>query len=103
MDMASRALLDAMTWALSGGGQNSRRAKSDDNLVRMGQTHMMVGMQFMCNGREYRVRREYTKSSSKPYATLDVGVFDSTQNSFVPIVKQWIRSNQAAFGADNSS
>ena len=91
------ALLDAMTWALWGHGRKIvGAAKSDDNLVTIGQTHMMVGMQFMCNGQEYRVRREYTKSSSKPYATLDVGVFDSTQNSFVPIGGKSIRSNQAA-------
>ena len=91
------ALLDAMTWALWGHGRKiSGVAKSDDHLVRIGQTHMMVGMQFMCNGQEYRVRREYTKSTSKPYVTLDVGVFDSTQNMFIPIGGKSIRSNQAA-------
>ena len=91
------ALLDAMTWALWGHGRKIvGAAKSDDNLVRIGQTHMMVGMQFSCNGQEYRVRREYTKSSNKPYATLDVGVFDPQQNSFVPIGGKSIRSNQAA-------
>ena len=91
------ALLDAMTWALWGQGRKiSGAAKSDDNLIRIGQTHMMVGMQFMCNGQEYRVRREYTKSSSKPYVTLDIGVFDPEQNSFIPIGGKSIRSNQAA-------
>ena len=91
------ALLDAMTWALWGQGRKiAGVAKSDDNLVRIGQTHMMVGMQFICNGQEYRVRREYTKSSNKPYATLDVGVFDPGQNSFIPIGGKSIRSNQAA-------
>ena len=91
------ALLDAMTWALWGQGRKiSGAAKSDDNLIRLGQTHMMVGMQFMCNGQEYRVRREYTKSSNKPYATLDVGIFDPAHNSFMPIGGKSIRSNQAA-------
>ena len=90
------ALLDAMTWALWGQGRKiAGAAKSDDNLIRIGQTHMMVGIQFICNGQEYRVRREYTKSSSKPYVTLDVGVFDQGQNSFIPIGGKSIRSNQA--------
>jgi exonuclease SbcC len=91
------ALLDAMTWALWGQGRKmSGTAKSDDAMVRIGQTHMMVGMQFMCNGQEYRVRREYTRSSSKPYVTLDVGIFDSVQQAFIPIGGKSIRSNQAA-------
>ncbi len=91
------ALLDAMTWALWGQGRKiAGVAKSDDNLIRIGQTHMMVALQFICNGQEYRVRREYTKSSNKPYVTLDVGVFDSIRNSFVPIGGKSIRSNQAA-------
>lgn len=91
------ALLDALTWALWGQARKmSGVAKSDDAMVRIGQTHMMVGLQFMCNGQEYRVRREYTKSTGKPYVTLDVGVLDTTQNVFIPIGGKSIRSNQAA-------
>lgn len=91
------ALLDAMTWVLWGQGRKIiGAAKSDDNLLRIGQTHMMVGMQFICNGQEYRVRREYTKSASKAYVTLDVGVFDQARNSFIPIGGKSIRSNQAS-------
>lgn len=91
------ALLDALTWALWGQARKmSGMAKSDDAMVRIGQTHMMVGLQFMCSGQEYRVRREYTRSSSKPYVTLDVGVFDPAQNAFIPIGGKSIRSSQAA-------
>ncbi|HML19616.1 MAG TPA: SMC family ATPase [Candidatus Dependentiae bacterium] len=91
------ALLDAITWALWGQGRKTAGvSKSDDNLIRVGQTHMMVALQFICNGQEYRVRREYTKSSGKPYVTLDVGVLDSQQNIFVPIGGKSIRSNQEA-------
>jgi exonuclease SbcC len=89
------ALLDAITWALWGQGRRiAGVSKSDDNLIRVGQTHMMVAMQFICNGQEYRVRREYTKSSGKPYVTLDVGVLDPQQNIFVPIGGKSVRSNQ---------
>jgi exonuclease SbcC len=89
------ALLDAITWALWGQGRKvSGVSKSDDHLIRAGQTHMMVALQFICDGQEYRVRREYTRSSAKPYVTLDVGVLDSQQNIFVPIGGKSIRSNQ---------
>lgn len=91
------ALLDALTWALWGQGRKmSGMAKSDDAMVRIGQTHMMVGLQFVCNDQEYRVRREYTKSSQKAYVTLDVGVFDPVQRAYIPIGGKSIRSNQAA-------
>lgn len=90
------ALLDALTWALWGQARKiTGVVKSDDNLIRIGQTHMMVGLQFLCGGQEYRVRREYIKSASKPYVTLDIGVFDRQQNVFVPIGGKSIRASQA--------
>lgn len=91
------ALLDALTWTLWGSARKiTGVAKSDDNLIRIGATHMMVGLQFICNGQEYRVRREYIKSASKPYVTLDVGVLDSQQNLFVSVGGKSIRANQSA-------
>lgn len=89
------ALLDALTWVLWGQARKTTGvAKSDDNLIRIGQTHMMVGLQFICNSQEYRVRREYIKSSSKPYVTLDVGLLDPQQKVYVPIGGKSIRANQ---------
>lgn len=90
------ALLDAITWALWGQARKiTGVAKSDDTIIRLGSTHMMVGMQFMCNGQEYRVRREYIKTSSKPYVTLDIGVYDADKKSYVPMGGKSIKSNQA--------
>lgn len=89
------ALLDAITWALWGQARKiTGVAKSDDAIIRLGSTHMMVGMQFMCNGQEYRVRREYIKTSSKPYVTLDIGVYDADKKGYVPMGGKTIKSNQ---------
>lgn len=48
------SLLDAITWALWG----KARAKSDDDLIHIGQTEMRVSVEFDQDGRRYRVERQ---------------------------------------------
>lgn len=49
------ALLDAMTWALWG----KSRARTNDELVHMGQTEMEVEFEFDINTDRYRLKRSY--------------------------------------------
>ncbi|MFC1976884.1 AAA family ATPase [Chloroflexota bacterium] len=51
------ALIDAMTWALWG----KTRAKSDDNLIHLGQTEMEVEFDFAVGQQAYRVIRKHAK------------------------------------------
>ena len=45
------SLLDALTWALWGQARKaSGAAKADEGLLHLGKTHMMVILDFMCNG-----------------------------------------------------
>src|SRR5262249_23710013 len=69
------ALLDALTWALWGQARKAVHIhKADDSLLKLGQTHMMVVLDFVCNGELYRVRREYTLKGTKGNVHLDIGV-----------------------------
>ena len=52
------ALIDAMTWALWG----KTRAKSDDDLVRLGQSEMGVEFDFAVGQQSYRIIRKHSKS-----------------------------------------
>jgi len=52
------ALIDAMTWALWG----KTRAKSDDDLVRLGQGEMGVEFDFAVGQQSYRIIRKHSKS-----------------------------------------
>ncbi|MBI3040378.1 MAG: SMC family ATPase [Chloroflexi bacterium] len=51
------ALIDAMTWALWG----KTRAKSDDDLIHLGQTEMAVEFDFAVGQQAYRVIRKHAK------------------------------------------
>ncbi len=50
-------LIDAMTWALWG----KARAKSDDDLVHLGQADTEVEFDFAVNGQPYRIIRKHSK------------------------------------------
>jgi exonuclease SbcC len=90
------ALLDAMTWAIWGQARKtSGTAKADEGLLRLGQTRMMVSLEFEFNWRIYRVRREYAKTYGKPYASLDFEVFDGEKNKFISLTDKTIRTTQA--------
>ncbi len=51
------ALLDAITWALWG----AARLRSDDDLIALGETEMMVDLTFLLDGQDYRVQRRRSK------------------------------------------
>ena len=51
------ALIDAMTWALWG----RARAKSDDDLIHLGQTEMGVEFDFAVGQQPYRIIRKRVK------------------------------------------
>ena len=51
------ALIDAMTWALWG----KTRAKSDDDLIHLGQTEMEVEFDFAVGEQPYRIIRKHAK------------------------------------------
>jgi exonuclease SbcC len=51
------SLVDAMTWALWG----KARAKSDDELIHLGQTEMEVEFDFAVGGQTYRIIRKHSR------------------------------------------
>lgn len=89
------AMLDAMTWALWGQARKiSGTSKADDGLLRLGQTRMMVSFEFSCNGRQYRIRREFAKTHGKPYAALDFELHDEAGGRYVSLTDKTIRGTQ---------
>lgn len=92
------ALLDAITWAVWGQARKiTGAAKADEGLLRLGQSQMMIQLNFICNGQTYQVRREYNRTSyGKPYINLDFGMFDPEKQNFVPIGGKSVRAAQAA-------
>ncbi len=90
------ALLDAITWVLWGQARKvSGASKADEGLLRLGQTRMMVSLEFELGTARYRVRREYAKTYGKPYAALDFEVFNSETKIFVSLTDKTIRATQA--------
>jgi len=89
------ALLDAMTWALWGQARKASGAtKADAGLLRLGQTRMLVSLEFEFSQRIYRVRREFAHSYGKPYAALDFEVMDSNGEQFMSLTDKTIRATQ---------
>jgi len=89
------ALLDAMTWAIWGQARKiSNALKADAHLLHLGQTQMMVCLDFLCNGQQYRVRREYAKTYGKPLASLDFGLVDQKDGSVFSLSDKTIRATQ---------
>jgi DNA repair protein SbcC/Rad50 len=89
------ALLDALTWALWGQARKiSGTIKADAGLLRLGQTQMMVCLEFLCNKQHYRVRREFAKTYGKPYVALDVELFDDKKQKFLSLTDKTIRKTQ---------
>ncbi len=90
------ALLDAITWALWGQARKiSGTVKADETLLRIGQSHMIVIFDFLCNDHTYRIRREYLKTYGKPLVTLEFGMYDRKKDIFIPLSDKTIRSTQA--------
>lgn len=88
------ALLDAITWALWGQARKtSATAKADEGLLRLGQTHMSVSFDFMCNNKKYRVQREFVISKNKSHTELHFGVLNET-NTFNSLSEKTSRATQ---------
>ncbi len=88
------ALLDAITWALWGQARKTNAmSKADQGLLRLGETHMMVIFDFSLDDTLYRIRREYSHSYGKPYASLEFGVLNA-DDSIVPLTDKTIRTTQ---------
>ncbi len=76
------AIFDAMTWTLWG----ESRAKSDDDLIHLGQSEMEVELEFMARDQRYRVIRKRTKRRSASRAGQTVLELQIANNdSFKPI------------------
>ncbi|HBY05546.1 MAG: hypothetical protein UV38_C0001G0259 [candidate division TM6 bacterium GW2011_GWE2_42_60] len=90
------ALLDALTWALWGQARKvAGITRSDDLLVRLGQSHMMVSLDFLCNNEHYRVTRELTFiTNKKPQQELQFGVLNKSTNCFTALTEKTIRATQ---------
>ena len=89
------ALLDAITWAIWGQARKtSNTAKADHGLLRLGQTHMLVILDFECNNTRYRIRREFALTYGKPYAAIDFGIVDEASDTIAPLTEKTIRGTQ---------
>jgi len=88
------ALLDAITWALWGQARKvTGNAKADQGLLRLGQTQMMVTLDFEFNAQIYRVKREFTLTYGKPLAVLEFGIVNADE-TFVPLTDKTISLTQ---------
>ena len=92
------ALLDALSWVLWGQARKTGgTAKAEEGLLRLGQDHMMVSLDFACNGIHYRVRREYMVSAQKAQTILEFGIVDG--DILRPLTDKTIRATQAKLDA----
>ncbi len=86
------ALLDAMTWALWG----KARAKSQDELVRFGQTEMMAELDFMARENTYRAsRRHVNPGRAGRSGATELQLLVQSDGSFQPITGNAVRETQA--------
>ncbi len=84
-------LLDAMTWALWG----QARAKSDDDLVTLGEQEMEVELEFGLGEERYRVIRKRTKPGIRKtgQSVLELQIAD-VDDFFRPITGNTLRETQ---------
>lgn len=82
------AVLDAMTWALWGKSRTPR----DDDLIRLGETDMMVEFQFALGGNDYRIIRQRQKNGSRGTSSVQFQIRDGDQ--FRPLTGDTIRQTQ---------
>jgi len=85
------SLVDAMTWALWG----RARAKSDDDLIHLGQTEMEVEFDFAVEQQQYRIIRKRSKPKRRGGSgrtSLELQIADG--NGFRPITGDSIAQTQ---------
>lgn len=88
------ALLDAITWAVWGHARKTTGvSRADEGLVHLGQKHMLIIFEFVVNNQRYKIRREYIKTASKPYASLDFCVMQE-DNSYKTLTDKTIATTQ---------
>lgn len=90
------ALLDAITWVLWGQARKTGgTSKADDGLIRLGQTHMMVSLDFIHNNQRYRVSREFVKTNKKSHTELNFGIAKNDDpTTFTSLSEKTIRGTQ---------
>lgn len=94
------ALLDALTWAIWGQARKvGGSSKADEGLLRLGETNMMVCLDFTCNKITYRIRREFSLIGKKPYSILEFGILDQSipgdpTGQLRPLTDKTIRATQ---------
>jgi exonuclease SbcC len=90
------ALLDALTWCIWGQARKaSGTARSEEHLLHMGQTSMLVSLDFLCNSNRYRIAREYTQQSAKKSQTqITFGLYNEQSNSYVSLTETTGRDTQ---------
>ena len=91
------ALLDAITWAVWGHARKTGGvSKSDQGLLRIGQTQMLVCLDFVVKNNQYRIRREFMQTYGKPLANLEFGMLDNDLQKIIPLTGKTIRATQAS-------
>ena len=85
------ALLDAITWALWG----QTRAKSLDDIVRLGQEECEVEFVFDLEGDRYRVLRKRSLRTRSGLSALELHGFDPTTESYRALSGNSIRETEA--------
>lgn len=89
------ALLDAITWAIWGNARKvSTAVKADQGLLRLGQTQMIVILDFELDGNLYRVRREFSNVYGKATTNLEFGMINPESKEFIPLTDKTIRDTQ---------
>lgn len=89
------ALLDAITWALWGQARKvTAQSKPDQGLLRLGQTDMVVCLDFIFNGQGYRVRRMFSTKYGKPSAHVDFGTYNIETDTYASLTEKTIRKTQ---------
>ena len=82
------ALLDAMTWALWG----RSRARTQEELIHLGQQDMAVDLEFTARGQRYRVSRRYSRSGQGK-TLLEFQV--ASDNGLRPITGNTVRETES--------
>jgi exonuclease SbcC len=88
------AMLDAITWALWGQARKTTgTAKADEGLVHLGQKQMLIIFEFQIHETIYKIRREFIKTQSNPFAALDFGIMKS-DNTLIALTDKTIKATQ---------
>ncbi len=89
------ALLDAITWALWG----RARARSDDELMRLGSSEMLVEFEFLLDNEHYRVIRGRSLRSGggvrRGQTTLELQIYSPEHHAFRPLSGNSIAETEA--------